>query len=222
MLTKQDLSSIKKFYGRQMEESSGGRIRRFLSSISIGYVTLADEYSNLEFETQFPSTNISDDIDRYHREGFPKVKWLPDAIKIKRLDSSKVPVSVIESFNRHIWYSRYCLTEIHVVKFHVANLETFAVYIEGYVDDGWDNGITGWEIYEASGNFIFSLIRSNGKWFREDNFITSEDFGTAKYCPSYTPELAAQSPSPIWIEEGYNGFWSFPLWSEDEVKLVRR
>jgi hypothetical protein len=183
-------------------------------------LSIWDEYSHLDFEIQFPSTNISDNIERYKGKGFPKVKWLPDAIKIKTLDSSKVPGSVIESFNRHIWYSRHCLTEIHVVKFHVANLETFAVYIEGYVDDGWDNGIAGWEIYEASGNFIFSLIRSNGKWFHQDEFITSEDFGTAKICPPYTPELVAQSSSPIWIEEGYYGCWSFPLWSEDEVKIV--
>jgi hypothetical protein len=213
MLTDKERASITDFYGRQIETMAAERIRRFLTDKSIGFVELGNERGFLDVEIQERSTNISVQIDLY------QVNGLPDAIKIKRLDSSIVPGSVIESFNRHIWYSRYCLTDIHAVSFSIADRDTFGLYIEGYVDDSWDNSISAWELYEANGNLICSLIKWNEEWRCKEGLITNEDFGGPILPPPYTPNLVAESSSPIWIES-YGGFWVLPVWSENEVRII--
>ena len=175
MLTEQEQISIRNFYGHQMEQMTDGSIRSFLANRSIGYVALGDDRGLLDVEQQKLPANITSSDSEFIFAY--KVNGLPNAIRIKRLNSNIVPESIIESFNRHIWYSRYCLTDIRAVKFDVVGCETFALYIEGYVDDSWDNGILAWEIYESNGDFIGSLISWNGEWRYQERMITSEDQG---------------------------------------------
>lgn len=213
MLNEQEKELIKNFYGLEIERMASERIRKFLADKSIGYVELGNERGFLDVETldELPE-NVSVSMDAY------KVNNLPSSIKIKHLEASVAPQPIIDSFNRHIWYSRYCLTDVRVASFDVAGRKTFGLYVEGYVGDDWDNSLSAWEIFEENGDFICSLMNEDG-WSSQEGLITHENFGGPVLPPSYTPELLEQSLSPIWIPK-YGGFWVLPLWNESDVTII--
>jgi hypothetical protein len=78
-------------------------------------------------------------------------------IQLKKLLPGSAPQSVLDSFERHIWYARYNLSTVSVFKLNVNRIDTFAVCIEGYVDDGWDNSCLLLEIYDVLGSLIMSM-----------------------------------------------------------------
>jgi hypothetical protein len=78
-------------------------------------------------------------------------------IHLKKLIPGSAPQSVFDSFDRHIWYARYNLSTVSVFKLNVNELDTFAICIEGYVCDWWDNSCLLLEIYDVIGNLIMSM-----------------------------------------------------------------
>lgn len=106
----------------------------FLESKTIGYLKLGDEQGYL---------HQGDNFDDY--------------IELKRINPGAAPQTVIDSFERHVWYSQRNLSEIIVFKDEVEGQETFAIYICGYVDDGWDNGCFLLEVYNVEGEFLGAI-----------------------------------------------------------------
>jgi hypothetical protein len=213
MLTEQERESVREFYRIRLENMTDVPILELLVTNIISYLQLGNEDDGcLDIEQQEKPDGITESI------YFSKINGLPNAIKIKRPNLDIVPRTIIDSFDRHIWYSRYCLTDIYVVDFYGSGFKTFALYIQGYYDDGWDNLIYALEVYDADGDFMFSIIRSDECLFKEEP-ITDKDFGGPILPPPFTPELAKNSSSPIWIDK-YGGFWVLPVWSEEEVCIV--
>ncbi|WP_157259818.1 hypothetical protein [Chamaesiphon minutus] len=113
--------------------------------------------------------------------------------------SDSAPQSVVDSFDRHIWYARYNISTVSVFKLNVNGLDTFAVCIEGYVDDAWDNSCLLLEIYDVLGELIMSMGGTSLPW--EDRLLDHKDSGYPLTPPYNQPN-------------GRHG------WSEEDIALV--
>lgn len=141
---------------------------KFLNSRSMGYLKLGDERGYL---------HPGDSFEEY--------------IELKRINPSSAPQTVIDSFERHVWYSQHNLSDIIAFKDEVEGQETFAIYISGYVDDGWDNGCKLLEIYNAEGELLGATI--DGINWDEQPFDHQDYYHR-------TPVYGEQS-EPIWLQE---------------------
>jgi hypothetical protein len=115
-------------------------------------------------------------------------------IQLKRLIPCSVPQSVIDSFERHYYYSQYNLSDISVLKLKVSDKNTFAVCICGYVCDWWDNSGLLLEVYDIRGNFIISMGTSL-PW--EDRILDHKDYNYPLTPPYNQPGGYRQA----WSEE---------------------
>jgi hypothetical protein len=100
-----------------------------------------------------------------------------------RIDCSQpIPASVLSAFERHRWYAQQSLSSIAVYRIPVDRVITFAICIQGFVDDGWDNAGDWIEIYDREGVLVASaLIPSDYKWGRWkwlNRPIQGDDFNT--------------------------------------------
>lgn len=130
--------AIRQFYEQELrkfvEEESYRGISGFKSGCRIGGASISPE----------DSLNTGSSID-----GNEKV--LIDADK-------KVPASVINAFRRHIWYAKHNFSDISVLEIPIGEATTFAICINGYVDDGWDNSGSFIEIYDEQGQLMGAIM----------------------------------------------------------------
>ncbi|BAY10825.1 RNA recognition motif domain-containing protein [Calothrix sp. NIES-2098] len=110
-------------------------------------------------------------------------------------NSQGVPVSVLDAFDRHLWYAQHSLSDISVLKVPVSEIPTFAICINGYVDDGWDNSGQFIEVYDEHGQLMGSAILPSDDdedawqaWTWMDRPIKGDDFDTPS--PPHPQEVA--------------------------------
>jgi hypothetical protein len=159
-------AAVKEFYKallEQLSQQSISGLHQYLGANRVGYVELGSIQNDGTF----------------------------DLLKLKRIKPSDVPSSVIDSFNRHLWYSRHSLSDICVVRFSIKDQNTFAIYIFGYVDDGWDNGCILLEVYDMNGDLLGTMVN-------EKDWIS----GKVEHYHYFhkTPEYGSQA-HPIWNED---------------------
>lgn len=232
MLTQQEQTAIIDFYSQLRQQMTTADSWDFYMDLDklVAYVMLGNEHENDYFSLDRKYIYAQGNELYIGRQEPPDDDWeytykvaeLPEAVRIKRPNPKVVPASIIEAFNRQLWYSRYALTYVSLLSLDVAGCQTFAFHIEGNVDGTWDNSIYAWEVYEANGDLICSLIESGFDWLCKETAIMPEDFEEfiepPPFPPPYTAEMIARSPSPIWLES--HGFWVLPFWSEEEVTIV--
>lgn len=129
-----------------------------------------------------------------------------DTVEIETIEQS-VPQTVIDAFDRHVWFSQYCLTEIYVLKLPVADRETYAIAVSGLVGDGWDNACKFLEVFDASSEFVGAADVQGETLSWRDRPFDGDDFPT---------------PAPLWAERE-NGESDRPtLWSEATATQIER
>ena len=108
----------------------------------------------------------------------------------------EVPTNVLRAFERHIWYAQHSVNSISVFKIPVEEVTTFAICLQGYVDDGWDNSGEFIEVYNQQGQLVGSarVPSCDGQeywrnWEWNDRPLRGDDFYT---------------PAPPWSEEEAN------------------
>jgi hypothetical protein len=123
-----------------------------------------------------------------------------DSIKLKKISIESAPQSVVNSFERHVWYSKNSLSDIWVIRVLVDEKDTFGIYISGYVDDGWDNGCILFEVYDDQGELVGST--TDGFNWEDRQFDHTDYFHqpTPPYSFSQGLETEAQVKSSL--------FWS--------------
>jgi hypothetical protein len=148
-----------------------------------------------------------------------KLQGLPEVVKLKEIDAESVPNSVYDAFQRHIWYSRYVLTNIRVLKFNVSGTDTFGIYAVSYGDDGWSSYLSSWEIYLLDGELLGSLINYDSDQIDFlDRVVNYNDFDLI-VPPPYDSTKVQDPSSPIFVAENCYK-WILPLWSESDVILI--
>lgn len=65
---------------------------------------------------------------------------------------------VVNAFRRHIWYAKHNFSDISVLEFSTREAKTFAICINSYVDDGWDNSGRFIEIYDGQGQLMGAIM----------------------------------------------------------------
>jgi hypothetical protein len=80
-----------------------------------------------------------------------------DSVEIEQIDPAS-PATVIEAFQRHMWYSQYAWSSVFAFKTSVEDQATYAIGIGGFSDDGYDNSGVFIEIFDADGTFVGSAI----------------------------------------------------------------
>jgi hypothetical protein len=126
-----------------------------------------------------------------------------DCVEIEK-PQKEIPQTVADAYSRHFWYSQHCLTDFYLVRIPVESQISFALLVQGYVDDGWDN--SGWfiEIFDEHGQFLGAgrcdYEAGDVRWLEEP--LKGSDFN---------------SGSPEWIIGNESSSESVPqrMWSEE-------
>lgn len=139
-------------------------------------------------------------------------------VKFQKI-SETVPETVVKSFERHLWYSQHNLSDVYLAKISANGIDSFALLIKGYFDDGWDNSCELIEIFDAQGNHLGSINLSqefilenyeNDKqiiWL--DRLLDGSDYGHQDFFyPDDFPGVEIKTPeNTMWslskIKNGY-------------------
>lgn len=136
--------AIRSFYEKEIEK---------FHEISYGVETITDfKYKNQIGGTVF---NPEDFKDRNNCPLSPS----PMSIAISKREA--VPASVLSACDRHYWYLENSLGILVLLKIPFKEVLTFAICIDGYIDDGWDNGCSLIEIYDDQGKLVGSASVPN-------------------------------------------------------------
>lgn len=130
-----------------------------------------------------------------------------DSVEIER-PPQDIPKTVADTYDRHFWYSQHSLSEIYLVKIPVESQISFALLIQGYVDDGWDNSGSFIEVFDQQGRFLGS-----GRCEPQCKYLDTE---AIKWLERQLNGRDLYQPSPPWIgDEPENQTASEPIWSEE-------
>jgi hypothetical protein len=116
-----------------------------------------------------------------------------DSVEIEEIEEiyQTVPQSVIEAFDRHVWFSQHSLTNIFVFKISVEEKNTYLIGISGIAGDGYDNCCIFIEIFDELGKFSGATsIVENEKPTWLDRPIDGNDFNGGAPKWSEYPALA--------------------------------
>jgi hypothetical protein len=127
-----------------------------------------------------------------------------DCLEVERppLD---LPQPVTDTFNRHFWYSQHNLSDLHLVRAPVESEVSFALLVQGFVDDGWDN--EGWfiEIFDEQGQFVDAgtCDAETGEITWLGRQLSRRDFNTRP--PAWTGDepTTRSTTQPMWSEEHF-------------------
>jgi hypothetical protein len=122
-----------------------------------------------------------------------------DSIEIEQIEPSS-PETVIEAFQRHMWYSQYAWSMVFAFKIPVEDQATYAVAIHGMADDGYDNSGDFIEIFDADGTLLGSamLTEADKQNWLECPIDESEWYGGSL---KWTDREARSQEQKIWSEE---------------------
>jgi hypothetical protein len=144
-----------------------------------------------------------------------RVKLIPRLQKINQ----NVPKTILDTFDRHLWYSQYNLSDIFVTRVPIDELDSFAILIKGHFHDWWDNGCALLEVFDEQGipmgavadiSFAFD-DSSNIDWL--DRQLSGDDY--FQLAPPYPEdfldrELQAEVGEPVWLLESNAKFFYLP------------
>lgn len=100
------------------------------------------------------------------------------------------------AFERHIWYAKHAASNILIFNIPVNQVLTFAICINGYVDDGWDNSGNFIEVYDEQGELMGAKILYTWddedweNWTWMDRPLRDDDFHS--FAPPWSDEEAIQ------------------------------
>ncbi|WP_309741833.1 hypothetical protein [Chamaesiphon sp. OTE_20_metabat_361] len=80
-----------------------------------------------------------------------------DTVEIE-LINQEAPAPIQLAFERHIWLSQHCLSDVYVVEILTEVGMTYALLVEGYVSDGWDGGCHLIEVFDEVGGFVGAAV----------------------------------------------------------------
>jgi hypothetical protein len=130
----------------------------------------------------------------------PEDTFKAENINIKQIAvralKKEVPAGVLIAFERHIWYAKHAASNILIFNIPVNQVITFAICINGYVDDGWDNSGNYIEVYDEQGELMGAKILSTcddedwENWTWMDRPIRGDDFHS--FAPPWSEEEAIQ------------------------------
>lgn len=163
------------------------------------------------YETFMPEHRVAHLYLDWDYEGiFPGSGFEEETLQrnVKRL-GEEFPKNICDAFERHLWYSRHNMTDITVLKFQVDSQNTFALLLQGHMNDRWDNACTLLEVYDEDGGLVgggcieysHEILCEVVRW--TDQRLTGRDYALW---------------SPPWFEdkdeEPYSVCYGQPLWSE--------
>lgn len=106
---------------------------------------------------------VSDDFGKFmpkHRIGYVRLTWnwknmtlLPPEIV---RPSQNLPKNILDTFERHLWYSRHSISDIYLVKVPVESRDAFFFAFQGHCHDGWDNSCRLFEVLDEQGESLGS------------------------------------------------------------------
>lgn len=129
-----------------------------------------------------------------------------DTVEIEVIEQP-APQLVMDAFNRHAWFSQYCLADVYALKLSVADQNTYVISVSGLVSDGWDNACKFLEVFDTSGEFVGAVDVQGDTLNWRDRPFDGDDFPTS---------------APLWVDRE-NGESDFqPMWSEITATQIER
>lgn len=131
-----------------------------------------------------------------------------DCVEIERIQQD-IPQGVADTYNRHLWYSQHSLSDLYLLKIPVVQ-NTFALLIQGLVDDGWDNSCRFIEVFDERGEFLGAgcCDYEGVEWM--DRQLKGDDY----YTPA--PPWIGDTPD---VQNSYRPMWSEELLSQYAVRV---
>ncbi|MDF0552688.1 hypothetical protein [Kamptonema sp. UHCC 0994] len=121
-----------------------------------------------------------------------------------------LPKNILNTFERHLWYSRHNISDIYLLKFPVDGQDAFFFIISGHCHDSWDNSCLLVEILDeqgeslGSGDILYRWEEGHIKWM--DRQLDGRDY--YKTAPPWDGYLPPEDYS-------YRN-WVIPIfWSEE-------
>lgn len=111
------------------------------------------------------------------------------------------PQEIIEAFERHIWFSQHCLTNIFVFKIPIEGCDTYAIGVSGIAGDGYDNAGNFIEIFDTLGSFLGSASISEGENPQWRNVPIDGD--------------SFYAGAPKWSDRAKSSIDNYKVWSEE-------
>lgn len=111
-------------------------------------------------------------------------KEYPSTLSLSISEKLKVPDSLLQACDTISWYLKKSYGGLTVVKVPVDSADTFAIFIQGYAGDGYDNCCQLIEIWDSSGDLIGSASpaaeddMSGAVFYWNDRIIRGSDFYT--------------------------------------------
>jgi hypothetical protein len=163
---------IRKFYEQEIAKWCEEAITDFKPKSQIGH----------EFYT--PDNTLEEEEEERYQ------KLSPSSLSSAISKREQVPQNVLNACDRISWYLKHGFGEISVVKVTFQEIITFAICVQGYVDDGWDNGVSLIEVYNFQGELVGSSmipdIDEANHWRWMNLPIRSYHFNT--YVPYWSDE----------------------------------
>jgi hypothetical protein len=118
----------------------------------------------------------------------------------------EVPSSIQSAFERHTFFSQYCLNNVYVTRISTEADMTYALLISGYYHaDGFPNFNSLIEVFDEAGNFVGAAD------CREDFVWLEQPFDSNTF-----PE----NPLGSWTESTIPG--EFAIWSTERASRIER
>jgi hypothetical protein len=135
--------------------------------------------------------HVSDDLGEFmpqHRIGYVRLTWnwknmtlLPPEIVRPPQNS---PKNILDTFERHLWYSRHNISDIYLLKIPLDGRDAFSFAIQGHCHDSWDNSCRLFEVLDEQGESLGSgevsdrsedaIIKNYIKW--KDRQLDGRDY----------------------------------------------
>ncbi|MGG6269749.1 hypothetical protein ACQ4M3_39975 [Leptolyngbya sp. AN03gr2] len=141
-----------------------------------------------------------------------------DCVEIKRIEQ-EAPKRISDTFERHLWYSQYSLSDLYFLKIPIKGQFAFILLIRGFIDDGWDNSGSWIEVLDEQGKFLDSGRFGNGSIFWKSRPLNGEDFNSPAP-PWINDETEFQIRRPAWADQ-VNPMWSEEILARYAISIER-
>ena len=120
-----------------------------------------------------------------------------DTVEIESI-TQDVPASIQLVFERHIWFSQHCLSNVYVMGVATEISMTYALLVRGYVSDGWGGGCQLIEVFDQAGGFVGAAVCEEDFVWQDQPFDGNTFPGSP---PCYWTGSITVSENAIWSVE---------------------